>query len=166
MSNQIQLHECASYSYCACSWHQQTNPSEDFVFNQEIKFIYMHEFTCQFLTNLRQDHLRYGEMFFRNKIINALKCSWGNMYPFTTLTLLQHLTHWVKMLQNNWFICQLCVHRDKKLLGSLESTQEAREEAQELLRIFHVLQTFHMLHILMNARWCMNQLLKNTKGEE
>ena len=30
------------------------------------------------------------------------------------------------MLQNNWFIRQLCVHRDMKHLGSLESTQEAR----------------------------------------
>ena len=30
------------------------------------------------------------------------------------------------MLLNNWFICQLCVHRDMKHLGSLESTQEAR----------------------------------------
>ena len=70
------------------------------------------------------------------------------------------------MLQNNWFMCQLCVHWDMKHLGSLESTQEAREEAQELLRIFRALQTFHMLHILMNARRCMNQLLKNTKGEE
>ena len=27
---------------------------------------------------------------------------------------------------NNWFIRQLCVHRDMKHLGSLESTQEAR----------------------------------------
>ena len=26
MSNQIQLRECASYSYCARSWRQQTNP--------------------------------------------------------------------------------------------------------------------------------------------
>ena len=56
------------------------------------------------------------------------------------------------MLQNNWFIRQLCVHRDKKHLGSLESTQEAREEAQELLRIFCALQTFHVRHILMIAR--------------
>ena len=70
------------------------------------------------------------------------------------------------MLQNNWFICQLCVHSDMKHLGSLESTQEARAEAQELLRIFRALQTFHMRHISMNTRWCMNQLLKNTKGEE
>ena len=30
------------------------------------------------------------------------------------------------MLQNNWFRRQLCVHRDMKRLGSLESTQEAR----------------------------------------
>ena len=27
MSNQIQLRERASYSYCARSWRQQTNPS-------------------------------------------------------------------------------------------------------------------------------------------
>ena len=32
----------------------------------------------------------------------------------------------LKMLENNWFIHQLCVHRDTKHLGSLESTQEAR----------------------------------------
>ena len=56
------------------------------------------------------------------------------------------------MLQNNWFICQLCVHSDMKHLGSLESTQEARAEAQELLRIFRALQTFHMRHISMNTR--------------
>ena len=70
------------------------------------------------------------------------------------------------MLQNNWFICQLYIHWDMKHLGSLESTQEAREEAQDLLCIFRALQTFHVLHISMNARWHMNQLLKNTKGEE
>ena len=28
MSNQIQLRECASYSYCAYSWRQQTHPSK------------------------------------------------------------------------------------------------------------------------------------------
>ena len=26
LCNQIQLHKCTSYSYCACSWRQQTNP--------------------------------------------------------------------------------------------------------------------------------------------
>ena len=31
----------------------------------------------------------------------------------------------LKMLWNNWLIRQLCVHRDNKDLGSLESTQEA-----------------------------------------
>ena len=31
-----------------------------------------------------------------------------------------------KMLQNNWFIRQLCVHQDMKHLESLESIQEAR----------------------------------------
>ena len=31
----------------------------------------------------------------------------------------------LKMLQNNWIIRQLCVHRDMKDLGSLGSTQEA-----------------------------------------
>ena len=70
------------------------------------------------------------------------------------------------MLQNNWFIRQLYIHWDMKHLGSLESTQEAREEAQDLLCIFRALQTFHVPHISMNARWHMNQLLKNTNGEE
>ena len=32
----------------------------------------------------------------------------------------------LKMLSNNWFIRQLCVHRDMKHLRSLVSTQEAR----------------------------------------
>ena len=32
----------------------------------------------------------------------------------------------LKMLSNNWFIRQLCIHRDMKHLRSLESTQEAR----------------------------------------
>ena len=49
------------------------------------------------------------------------------------------------MLQNNWFRRLLCVHRDMKRLGSLESTKEAR------VRIFRALQTFRVLHISMNA---------------
>ena len=32
MSNQIQLRERASYSYCARSWRQQTNPSRKKIF--------------------------------------------------------------------------------------------------------------------------------------
>ena len=50
------------------------------------------------------------------------------------------------MLQNNWFMSQLCIHLDMKHLGSLESTQEAS-----------ALQTSHMLHISVNAHWRMNQ---------
>ena len=34
MSNQIQLHEHASYSYCAHSWRQQTNPSRKKIFHR------------------------------------------------------------------------------------------------------------------------------------
>ena len=56
---------------------------------------------------------------------------------------------------------QLCVHRDMKHLGSLESTQEARVAlgyaSSILLRIFRALQTPRVLHISMNARWRMNQ---------
>ena len=44
---------------------------------------------------------------------------------------------------------QLCVRRDMKHLGSLESTQEARVK---LLRIFRALQTSRVLHISMSAR--------------
>ena len=54
---------------------------------------------------------------------------------------------------------QLCVHRDMKHLGSLESTQEARVAHEQLLRIFRALQTSRVLHISINARWHMNQLL-------
>ena len=36
-----------------------------------------------FLTILRQDRLQRSEMFSWNKIINALKRSWGNINPFT-----------------------------------------------------------------------------------
>ena len=32
---------------------------------------------------------------------------------------------------------------------------------EQLLRIFRALQTSRVLHISMNARWCMNQLLKS-----
>ena len=59
------------------------------------------------------------------------------------------------MLQNNWFRRQLCVHRDMKRLGSLESTQEARVTLgyalEQLLRIFRALQTSRVLNISMNA---------------
>ena len=58
---------------------------------------------------------------------------------------------------------QLCVHRDMKYAGSLESTQEARV-APALLRIFRALQTSRVLHISMNARWRMNQLLINIQS--
>ena len=34
LSNQIQLHERASYSYCARSWRQQTNPSRKKIFHR------------------------------------------------------------------------------------------------------------------------------------
>ena len=69
------------------------------------------------------------------------------------------------MLYNNWFTRQLCIHQDMKHLGSLESTQEARVALgyalEQLLRNFRVLQTSRVLHISMNARWRMNQLLNN-----
>ena len=47
-----------------------------------------------------------------------------------------------------------------KHLGSLESTQEARV-AMPRATLMHLscLQTSHVLHISMNACWCMNQLL-------
>ena len=58
---------------------------------------------------------------------------------------------------------QLCFNRNMKHLGSLESTQEAesysRRSQEQLLRIFRALQTSRVLHISMNARWRMNQLL-------
>ena len=47
---------------------------------------------------------------------------------------------------------QLYVHWDMKHLGS--------QEARKLLRIFRALQTSRVLHISMNARWLMNQLLR------
>ena len=34
LSNQIQLHDCASYSYCARSWRQQTNPLRKKIFHR------------------------------------------------------------------------------------------------------------------------------------
>ena len=34
LCNQIQLHDHASYSYCARSWHQQTNPSRKKIFHR------------------------------------------------------------------------------------------------------------------------------------
>ena len=39
---------------------------------------------------------------------------------------------------------------------------------EQLLRIFRALQTSHVLHISMNARWHMNRLLndKNTKKKK
>ena len=42
----------------------------------------------------------------------------------------------------------LCVCRDIELLGSLESTQEARVARGTLLHLFHVLQTSHVPSIL------------------
>ena len=67
------------------------------------------------------------------------------------------------MLYNNWFTRQLCIHRDMKHLGSLEGTQEARVALgyalEQLLRNFRALQTSRVLHISINARWRMNQLL-------
>ena len=61
---------------------------------------------------------------------------------------------------------QLCIRRDMKHLGRLESTQEARValawlRLKQLLHIFHALQTSCVLHISMNAYWRMNQLLNN-----
>ena len=57
---------------------------ENFVLNQKIKFIYTHEFTCQFFDQSKTRSLQRSEMFSWNKIINALKRSRGNINPFTT----------------------------------------------------------------------------------
>ena len=51
---------------------------------------------------------------------------------------------------------QLCIRRDMKHLGRLESTQEARValawlRLKQLLHIFRALQTSCVLHISMNA---------------
>ena len=40
MSDQIQLHERASYSYCARSWRQQTNPSRKKIKNVIKQLVY------------------------------------------------------------------------------------------------------------------------------
>ena len=57
---------------------------------------------------------------------------------------------------------------DIKHLISLESTREARccsrLRLKQLLRIFRALQTFRVLHISMNTRWCQNQLLMSMNG--
>ena len=70
MSNQIQLRERASYSYCARSWRQQTNPS-------------------------------------RKKFPSGWKC-YKTLGSYVMCAFIRHV----------------CVHRDMKHLGSLESTQE------------------------------------------
>ena len=79
LSNQIQLRERASYSYCARSWRQQTNPSRKIIFH---------------------------------RVENVLKL----------------------------------IHKLKKL------------------RIFRALQTSRVLHISMNERWRMNQLLMSKRS--
>ena len=42
----------------------------------------------------------------------------------------------------------------------------SRHSLKQLLRIFHALQTSHVPHISMNARWCMNQLLNVPKKKK
>ena len=72
-------------------------------------------------------------MFSWNKIINALKCSRWNVKPFTTF----------------------------KPLGwkCSRSYSCSRLRLKQLIGIFRALQTSRVLHISMNARWRMNQLL-------
>ena len=47
---------------------------------------------------------------------------------------------------------QLCVYRDIEHVGSLESTQEARVQEAQLLRLFCALQTSRVLNISTYAR--------------
>ena len=52
-----------------------------------------------------------------------------------------------------------CACRDIELLGSLESTQEARVARGALLRVFHVLRTSHVLSILTFMHVLMHELI-------
>ena len=150
MSNQIQLCERTSYSYCARSWCQQTNPSRIlYSIRQYSSFTRMNS-PVSFLTNLRQDHLQHGEMFSWNKIINMLKSSRGNINPSTTFKPL------------GW--------KCYKTIGSYISVRSSRYEArrkfgehERCVRValgiaksnssfLSALQTSQVLHILMNAQ--------------
>ena len=71
----------------------------------------------------------------------------------------------VCVLLNNWFIRQLCVHRDMKHLGSLESTQEARVALSYASSNFYASFVLSKLPAFFTSRWThllITQLLSNT----
>ena len=103
MSNQIQLRECASKSYCARSWRQQTHPSWKKIFHQVENVIKQLVHTSAVRSSRYEALGKFGEHS------RSQSCS------------------------------RLCL--------------------EQLLHIFHALQTSRMLHISMNAQWRMNQLL-------
>ena len=103
MSNQIQLRERASYSYCARSWRQQTSPSRKKIFHQVENVIKQLVYTSAVRSSRYEALGKFGEHS------RSYSCS--------------------------------------------------RLRLEQLLRIFRALKTSRVLHISMNARWRMNQLL-------
>ena len=61
-----------------------------------------------------------------NELYFILTWSYLDKFSFIPAATSTILRHWNKISINNWFIRQLCIHRDMKHAGSLESTQEAR----------------------------------------
>ena len=86
-------------------------------------------------------------MFSWNKIINALKRSRGNINPFTTFK------------PSGWKCYKTIGSYVSCAFIEIWSTWEVWRALKKLLRIFRALQTSRVLHISMNARWRMNQLL-------
>ena len=136
MSNWIQLHKHASYSYCARSWPQQTNPSRKKNFSSIFYFGILLlknwlRLRQQFKLNMESfesaDEEELSTFSLGMEFLTPQK-EWKEKENKEQAQLVSSCfaNHRVKMLWNNWFIHQLCVHRDMKHLGSLESTQEAR----------------------------------------
>ena len=163
MFNKIQLRERASYSYCARSWRPQTNPSRKKIFSAIFySRILLLKTGEDFGGNLSYTWKVVSQLM-RKKCFPETKLSTRWSVAEGILTLLQHLNHRVENV-----IKQL-VHTS----AVRSSRYEARgkfEEHERCVRVawgvaegkssfFRALQTSRVLHILMNARWRMNQLL-------
>ena len=130
LSNQIQLRERASYSSCARSWRQQTNPSRK-------NFTIFKPFLLRTLMTSANKSLE-------KKNFTTFK-PWGwkcykTIGSYVSCTFIEIWSTW-----EVW-----------RALKKLE------------LLVFRALQTFRVLHISMNARWRMNQLLndlRNSRGQ-
>ena len=134
MSNQIQLRERASYFYCARSWRQQTNPSRKKIFHRVENVLKQLVHTSAVRSSRYEALGKFGE---HERCVRVAR---GVAVRSSAVRSSRYEA------RGKFGEHERCV-------------RVARGVAESNSSFLSALQTSRVLHISMNARWRMNQLL-------